>query len=379
MSNSEQKPRRRILLVIAGLSAGGAERQMVLLARGLDRSRYEVGLLVFNSKEKVHYQDVFDNPLWFRALGLSRDRSSILGLTSSLVKGIRRAVADFQPDIIHTSLNVANVAVRSTSLVFFPRIPVITSIRCNFLLLYPRIDQIIERLLCRHSAMIVTNSEATRQQLLDVLSLPAERVATVENGIDPRFTPGSAQAPKGWSATTHRIGLIVGRLTEEKNHLALINALKTLEAHNQLYDWHFILIGEGRLRDEIKTAIIDFPRLQLLPPTPDLLPYYRNADILLLPSLHEGTSNVALEAQASGVPVAITPSANTSGVVSEGCGWILEGDLTSSLAEVLALNSDEIHQRAGLALKDTRKRFGIDRMVDSTQTIYERILDQRYA
>lgn len=379
MSNSEQKPRRRILLVIAGLSAGGAERQMVLLARGLDRSRYEVGLLVFNSKEKVHYQDVFDNPLWFRALGLSRDHNSILGLTLSLVKGIRRAVADFQPDIIHTSLNVANIAVRSTSLVFFPRIPVITSIRCNFLLLYSRIDQIIERLLCRRSAMITTNSEATRQQLLEVLSLPDGRVVTVENGIDTHFSPGTAPIPKNWPITTQRIGLIVGRLTEEKNHLALIKSLKTLEARKQLCDWHFILVGEGRLHSQIETAITDFSRFQLLPPTTDLLPYYRNADILLLPSLHEGMSNVALEAQASGVPVAITPSANTSGVVSQGCGWVLEGDLTSSLAEVLALNSDEIHQRAGLALKDTRKRFGIDRMVDSTQTIYERILDQRFA
>ena len=88
-------------------------------------------------------------------------------------------------------------------------------------------------------------------------------------------------------------------------------------------------------------------------------------------------SNVALEAQASGVPVAITPSANSSGVISPGCGWILEGDLTSSLAEVLALNSDEIHQRAELALKDTRSRFGIDRMIDSTQANYERVLGQR--
>ena len=44
------KPKKtRILLAIAGLPAGGAERQMALLAKNLDRSNYEVGLIVFNS------------------------------------------------------------------------------------------------------------------------------------------------------------------------------------------------------------------------------------------------------------------------------------------------------------------------------------------
>lgn len=369
MSTETQGRRRRILLVIAGLCAGGAERQMALLARGLDRSRYEVGLLIFNSEDKIHYQDVFEQPLWFRALGLSRRRSGPLGLALGMVLGIRRAVADFKPDLIHASLNVANVAVRTTGLLFFSRIPIVTSIRSNFLLQYPGVDQIIERLLSRRSAAIVANSESTRQQLLDTLTLPADRVFTVENGVDPRFTPGGAPVPDGWPEAG-RIGLIVGRLVDEKNHLALIEALKKLHAQGQLGDWRFVLVGEGPLRSQIEAALAGFARLKLLPPTVDLLPYYRNADLLLLPSLHEGMPNVALEAQACGVPVALTPTANASGVVTKDTGYLLKDELTEALAGVLAQPSAEFDRRGKAAREDVLARFGADRLSRQTEVVY---------
>lgn len=369
MNRTAQGGRRRILLVIAGLCAGGAERQMALLARGLDRSRYEVGLLIFNTEDKIHYQDVFEQPLWFRALGLSRRRSGPLGLALGMVIGIRRAVADFQPDLIHTSLNVANVAMRAAGLLFFRRTPVVTSIRCNFLLLYPRTDQIIERLLCHRSAAIVANSEATRQQLLKALNLSAGRVVTVENGIDPGFSPGSAHTPEGWPSAG-RIGLVVGRLVEEKNHLALIEALRMIDAQGRLGDWRFVLVGEGVLRGQIEAAVAGFTRLKIFTPAADLLPFYRNADLLVLPSLHEGMSNVALEAQACGVPVALTPAANASGVVNEGNGYLLRGELAEALACVLVQPSVEFKRKGEDARKDVVNRFGADRMARQTEAVY---------
>ncbi len=369
MSNQMQGRRRRVLLVIAGLGAGGAERQMALLARELDRTHNDVGLLIFNAKERVHYQDVFERPLWFRALGLSRKRCGPLGLAMAMIIGIRRAVTEFKPDVIHTSLHVANVAVRSASVLFFPRIPVVTSIRCNFLLLYPRFDQVTEKLLSRYSAAIIANSEATRQQLLGSLPIPAQRVVTVENGIDPRFSPGPANTPVGWP-TNGRVALTVGRLAPEKNHLAMIKVLKVLDAQGRLGDWNFVIVGEGALRSQIIAATQNFPRIHLLPPTTDLLPYYRNADVLLLPSLHEGMSNVALEAQACGLPVALTVGANTSGVVSNQCGWIVEGDMITALARVLVVQPNEMRSMGKLAEMDVLNRFGADNMAKNTEKVY---------
>lgn len=376
--SSVQDGRRRILLVIAGLCAGGAERQMALLARGLDRSRYEVGLLIFNTKDKVHYQDVFEQPLWFRALGLSRRCRGPLGLALGMVLGIRQAVADFRPDLIHTSLNVANVAVRATGLLCFRRIPVVTSVRSDFLTGYPKADQIVERMLSCRSTAIISNTEPIRQQLASALFLSADRIVTVENGIDPCFSPGPALPPEGWPIGG-RIALVVGRLVPLKNHLALIDALRILDADGRLGDWHFVLVGEGPLYTQIDAAVANFPRVKLFPPATDLLPYYRNAELLLLPSLHEGMSNVALEAQACGVPVALTPAANASGVVAEGNGYLLKDELAEALADVLAQPAVELQRRGKAARKNVLARFGADRMVRQTEEVYATCLRARNA
>lgn len=346
---------------------------MALLARALDRDQHEVGLLIFNHEKRVHYQDAFARPLWFRALGLSRRTSGRFSIAMGIAQGVQRAVADFKPDLIHTSMHVANVAVRAVGLLHFRHIPVVTSIRCNFLNFYPRGDQFLEQLLCRRSSAIIVNSESIRQQLLAALRLPAARVVTIENGLDPSFCPGRSLAPAGWP-DTGRTALVIGRMAPEKNHLALIEALKIIQDRGRLKDWNVVMIGEGPLRGQLEAASIGFPQLRLYPSAADLLPYYRNADLLLLPSLHEGMSNVALEAQACGVPVALTPGANASGVVSDGCGWLLEGELTESLTEPLGASVDELRYRGKLAHSDVHERFSIERLARQTEFVYSSYL-----
>ena len=374
MINSTKKSRHRILLVIAGLAAGGAERQMALLARGLDRTCYEVGLLIFNSEEKVHYRDIFEQPLWFRALGLSRHRGSKLVVTLKLIKGIRRAVADFQPDLIHSSLFVAGVAVRVSSLFFFPRIPLVTSsIRADFIKYYNSWDRFTEKILCLRSSVILTNAEFIRQQLIENLPISSSHVITVENGIDPRFTKGFSRAPEGWPVVG-RIGLVVGRFTPEKNHLAMIQALKTLDERNLLDDWSFVIVGEGPLQAQIERAVSNFPRIKLFPKSSDLLPFYRNADLLLHPSLNEGMANVLLEAQACGVPVATTKNSNASGVVTQGAGWILIDDLSYTLSQIFRSPPAELKCRGDLAHQYVTSLYGVERMIEQTEEVYRKVI-----
>lgn len=368
--NREPPHRRwRILLVIAGLGPGGAERQMALLARTLDRNQFDVGLLIFNAGERVHYPDVFEQPLWFRALGLSRHGSRPPKLAMGMAMGIRRAVEDFKPDLIHTSLHVANVAVRAVGLLWFRNIPVVTSIRNDFLTGYPRTAQFTERLLCHRSSAIVVNADSTHGQLATALGLSERRVVTIENGVDPIFFPASMPVPTGWP-DGDKVALLVGRFVIQKNFLSVIEALKALDAQNRLSTWRFVLVGEGPLRPQIEAAVADFPRLRLFPPSADLLPFYRNAELLILPSLYEGMSNVALEAQACGVPVALTPGANASGVVADGCGWLLEGELAGALAAVLQSPVSEFSRRGELAREDIAKRFGMDRLARKTEAVY---------
>lgn len=253
----------RILLVIAGLPAGGAERQHTLLGRALIARGHEVGFLVFNSLEKAHYRP----PGEFTAL----DRRGIF-------RGIRRKVREFRPDVIHASLNIANHATRLS----FPGVPVVTSVRNDFDLGYRWHEKLAERLLWRRSAMVTCNSEHIAGQLAKFI--PADRIALIPNAVEERFFTGPMKRPDWWPEG--RTALFVGRFVGQKNPLALSEALKGT-------GWTPVFVGEGPLKPE---GVVHAP-------VADPRPLYRACTVFVLPSLYEGVSNACLEARAAGCPV----------------------------------------------------------------------------
>jgi glycosyltransferase involved in cell wall biosynthesis len=347
----------RILLVIAGLPAGGAERQMVLLAKMLDRAAYDVGFLIFNASEKVHFHDLFDMPLWFRALDLSPSKDGIW-LVPKLIAGLHRTIVDFKPDIVHTSLNVANHATRFTALLKHWKIPIVSSVRADFRDGYRRHEKILERILWRRSACIICNSDVVRQQLMEDLSIPAGRIFAIPNGIDDGFFRNQKISPPSWWPAG-RVALTVGRLSEEKNHLGLIKAVETLDQRKALGDWHFVIIGEGRLEHEIRRRIHDSGLddiIYLAPPQEDLTALYQAATLLILPSDFEGMSNALLEAMAGGCPAAVTEGANKARIVDDSRGWILTHPLVASLERLLKVGDFERAAKGACAASHIAER-----------------------
>lgn len=96
----------------------------------------------------------------------------------------------------------------------------------------------------------------------------------------------------------------VGRFMQQKNHMFLLEVFA--EIHKRRSDSHLILIGEGRLEEEIKAKanelkISEF--VTLLGRRTDVNDLMKAMDMLLFPSLWEGFPNVAIESQASALPV----------------------------------------------------------------------------
>ena len=365
----------RVLMVIAGLPAGGAERQMVTLARMLDRSIYEVGLIVFNAAEKIHFREIFDGPLWFRALNLSPKTDGIL-LAPRLITQLHRAVLDFKPDILHTSLNIANHASRIASLIMRWGFPIVTSVRADFREGYQLHERLLERLLWRRSERIICNSEIVRQQLLTDLYIPDDRVVTVVNGIENQFfEPTESKQPPSWP--NGRVALMVGRFQREKNHLQLVDAIATIKQRDQLNDWHFVFLGEGPLKDEVKQRIHDrgiSKKVHLFGPQTDLIQFYKSATLLILPSRFEGLSNSLLEASACGCPAAVSQGANKAGIIEEGRGWILTEPLENSLAQLLTLEEIEFTATGKRAAAYVYQNFSTTKLTDETTKVYRSVL-----
>jgi glycosyltransferase involved in cell wall biosynthesis len=369
----QSSPRQRILLVIAGLPAGGAERQMSLLAKGLDRSKFEVGLLIFNSAEKVHYRDVLEVPLWFRDLKLSPANDGLL-LVPRLVRGICRAISDFKPEIIHTTLNVANHAVRFAALLSRCNIPIITSVRVEYRPSYSSNEKRLERLLWRRSNHIICNSEATREQLIMDLRIPTDRVTAIPNGIDEMFYEDHPKRPESWPEGP--VALTVGRFTRQKNHVALVEAIAALEKKGLLANWVFVFLGDGPLQEAVQSGINEHAlqnRIQIMPTTQKMAAVYQASELFILPSLYEGMSNALLEAAVSGCAVIVSKNANRAGIINDQRGWIAENSLKDTLETVITLPEDARAQRTEKASTYIKRVFGTQRMINDTAELYQAV------
>ena len=347
---------------------------MALLSKMLDRSAYEVGFLIFNAAEKVHFRDIFELPLWFRALDLSRQCDGLL-LVPRLIAGLHRAVADFKPDVVHTSLNVANHATRLTALLGRWKVPIVTSVRVDFRAGYRPYEKKLERLLWRLSDHIICNAETTRLQLIKDLAVPSDRVSTILNGIDEKiFNQNDIPQPCWWPKG--RVALTVGRFKPQKNHLGLLAAIECLAKANALENWKFIFLGEGPLDSEIRGAIKSAglqDRIIVAPPQSDLPTLYRAANLFILPSFFEGLSNALLEAAACGCPVAVTSGANKAGIIVPSRGWLLPDPLEFSLEKALQATDSDRAAAAAQAASYIAENYPARKMVAKTAEIYRSV------
>jgi len=168
--------------------------------------------------------------------------------------------------------------------------------------------------------------------------VPANRISVLHNSVTPYVAPSADLV----TATRARFGLAegvpvilaVGRLSREKGHCDLIDAVAGLK------QVRLVLVGEGPERDRIEKRIRALGlsnAVVLCGQQSDVRPFYAIAAVLALPSHSEGSPNVLLEAMAAGVPVAATAVGGVPEIVADGETALLvqEGD-TAAMAGALA-------------------------------------------
>jgi glycosyltransferase involved in cell wall biosynthesis len=140
-----------------------------------------------------------------------------------------------------------------------------------------------------------------------------------------------------------RVLLSVGRLSREKGHTDLIQAIpKILELAGNL-PLRLVIVGEGLKRLRIEELCHNLRLTDVVTLTgqqENINRYYSIADVFLLPSHSEGCPNALLEAMAAGVPVVATDAGGIPEVVRHGRDAILvkkndPAGLASATAKIL--------------------------------------------
>lgn len=197
--------------------------------------------------------------------------------------------------------------------------------------------------------LILADSAWTRQDIVDLLHIPASKIHVVPAGVGPEYQPITDPAQR--SAVRERYGLPqrfvlhVGTLEPRKNLGRLLEALHGLRAADP--DLKLVLVGgKGWLYEEIFAAI---ERLRLADSVvfpgyvaeADLPVVYNLAKVLAYPTLYEGFGLPPLEAMACGTPVVCSNASSVPEVAGDAALLIDPLDTSALAATLQRVLSDE--------------------------------------
>jgi glycosyltransferase involved in cell wall biosynthesis len=139
----------------------------------------------------------------------------------------------------------------------------------------------------RHARCVLTVSERTKEDIVELYHVAPERIVVTPNGVDAAFSPGPG---------AHDYVLSVGAIQRRKNQLAALEAANTVGLP-------LVVVGPAKdaaVAAELRAA---GARLEGYVDTQRLVDLYRGAACLVQSSSYEGFGLPVVEAMASGTPV----------------------------------------------------------------------------
>lgn len=224
----------------------------------------------------------------------------------------------------------------------------------------------------RHADWVLSNSDFTRDTLVDLIGVDPRHIAVVYPTVDAeRFRPGlpTEDLRAGLGLTNkHKLILSVGRLQRRKGFDNLISSLPALL--EQGLDVHHALIGIGEDHDYLLGLATELgiqDRVHFLGHVSyeDLPRWYNASDLFAMPNRDingdtEGFGLVYLEAAASGKPSIAGNTGGTGSAVEDGeTGLRVNGEemeeITTALKKLLSDTS----------FAETMGRKGRDRVLEN--------------
>ncbi len=223
------------------------------------------------------------------------------------------------------------------------------------------------------AARIATVSNFSREDLLQTYGLPPEKVVVTWNGVEERFSP-QAKMPNEAESLRRRFGiegpylLALGSLQPRKNIERLIRAFRRLR-HEAGIRAQLVIVGRdlwlaGAIHEQARGQGSDQGGAQRgdiiftgYAEDDDLPALYRQASLLVYPSIFEGFGLPPVEAMACGTPVV----ASNAGSLPEICGEAArlvnpldEESISAGILEVLVDESLRARLRAA-GIKQARR------------------------
>ncbi len=364
----------KLLLLARSLGEGGAERQLVTLAKALAAQGRPPVVAVFYGGGRFE-EELTAAGVAIRDLG-KRGRWDLAAFAAR----VRQLARSEKPTVAYSMLPTPNLLLSSLRLVL-PRLRVVWGVRASNLRgtdygLFSGSTIRLQRLLAGSADAIIANSHIGRRDLL-AAGYPEDRVHVVWNGIDTslfrRSETGRERLRREWGVgPTEKLVGIVARLDPMKDHSTFVRAARLVAEERR--DVRFVCVGGGdpqivRRARTVAEGLAD--RVIWAGSRRDMPDVYSALDVCVLSSAYgEGFPNVLGEALACGTRC-VSTNCGDAEMILAGFGPVVATRNAEELAAAVRATLDEgvTEQWQREARARVCSRFSVRSMVANTERL----------
>ena len=343
----------------------GGQSQALLLLQGLYERGHAAELLAAQSSPLGHRAKKLGIYVHSVSRGAFRLRAAMM---------IRSLLADGRIEFIHA--NEAHALTAAWLAQAHRRVPLLCSRRIGF----PLQQNWISRARYRSVQRFIANSQNVAQSLIDS-GIAANRISIVNEGVEiPERTSPVNRAAARQKFSIREDDFLFGcasAFVPEKGQRHLVEALAVVR--KQFPGARLLLAGEGPCRKEVQAlaASLELCDAVFTPGfVTNMQQFYSALDAFVFPSEFEGLGTALQAAMAYALPAISTTRGALGEVVEhERTALVAEPNAPEFAAAMLRLLKDPALRRrlAEAGREEVQRRFSVDRMVDSTLVVYEKV------
>lgn len=373
-----------MVVVITGLSFGGAEMMLFKVLKYLDKDKFSPNVISLTTKREIGN--------WIETLGIPVEALGMRPSRFNPVKFLRlvHRLRELNPDAVHTWMYHADLLGGLAARLAGVRAVGWGVRHGNFSPLDNKRSTFWVMKTCSVLSHRIPRKILCCSQVAKDIHISAgydrEKMIVVPNGFDlSRYGPDtdarlSVRSELGLPKHTPLVGLIA-RFDPQKNHTGFFEA--ATQVRQSLPDAHFLLAGAGvedhnpTLCDAIRQAGVE-AKTHLLGRREDIPRLMAALDVLASSSsFGEAFPNVLGEAMACGVPCVVTGVGDSAEIVGETGRVVAVEDmrgLAHNIVEILQLSHEERRALGAKARERIRERFEIESVVREYERFYESLI-----
>ncbi|MFC1721676.1 glycosyltransferase family 4 protein [Patescibacteria group bacterium] len=362
----------KVLEVITDFNqSGGAERQLLLLAKGLKQRGHEVHIVTAGG-DALFEMDNAGIP--YTVLPIHQNTKSWSNFWKSY-NGIKKLVRDEGYEIIHSHHRWPAFVVGVYS--WFRKIKTVSTMHVWFT------SKGLKAKFSFKQNLIITVSESLKKQLTDNFQISPDEVKVIHNGmaINPDYKDidiNSIYRRFKIPADSFKF-LNIGRLTEQKGQKYLLRAFREFRETTNT-NASLIIIGSGELEESLKNKAGEQVFFLGSLPNNETMALLNDTDVSVLSSLWEGLPMTLIEAGLFSKPMISTNVDGVKEVISSSAqGVLVPPKDTKALAEAMKKLYEDSELRKKLARNMHRRvatEFSETKMVDNYEKAYTKLLQK---